>query len=273
MKHNTLCNQYEQEELSMDIFSKITSFQCSWVKRLYNDSFNAWKVTALFLIKKYQGKNFVFHSNLSIKQKVVKKFPKFYLEILTRWGKYLSSLPKVLSAVASQFIWYNKCIKIDNDTIYNCNIGDLIINEHHLIKKHQIYYLEKLNSRELYNMQLTLNVEKSTAQTYFEKKFQNPELECKAIYTLPKRVTINATLRIFQYKLLHNILYLNEMLYGKKVSPLCSFCMEELESPIHLFHSCTKTNLLWTQLQHSFQNVLTIQLLHRAPSLDLLITK
>ena len=29
------------------------------------------------------------------------------------------------------------------------NISNLIINEHHLIKKHQIYYLEKLNSREL----------------------------------------------------------------------------------------------------------------------------
>ena len=153
------------------------------------------------------------------------------------------------------------------------NIGDLIINEHHLIKIHQIYYLEKLNSREIYNMQLTLNVEKSTAQTYFEKKFQNPELECQARYTLPKRVTINATLRIFQYKLLHIILYLNEILYRKKISPLCSFCMEELESPIHLFHSCTKTNLFWTQLHYSFQNVLTIQLQHRAPSLDLLITK
>ena len=32
------------------------------------------------------------------------------------------------------------------------NISDLIINQHHLIKKHQIYCLEKLNSRELYNM-------------------------------------------------------------------------------------------------------------------------
>ena len=50
------------------------------------------------------------------------------------------------------------------------NISDLIINEHHLIKKHQIYCLEKLNSRGLYNMQLLLNVEKPTAQTYFEKK-------------------------------------------------------------------------------------------------------
>ena len=31
--------------------------------------------------------------------------------------------------------------------------SDLIINEHHLIKKHQIYCLEKLSSRERYNMQ------------------------------------------------------------------------------------------------------------------------
>ena len=137
------------------------------------------------------------------------------------------------------------------------NISDLIINEHHLIKKHQIYCLEKLNSRELYNMQLTLNVEKLTTQAYFEKNFQNLELEWKDIYNLSRRVTINTNLRIFQYKLLHNILYLNEMLYkfGKKVSPLCSFFMGEPESPIHLFHSYTKTNILWTQLQHSFQNV------------------
>ena len=138
------------------------------------------------------------------------------------------------------------------------NISDLIINERYLIKKHQIYCLEKLNSRELYKMQLMLSVEKPTAQTYFEKKFQNPELEWKDIYTLRRRVMINTNLCIFQYKLLHNILYLNEMLYkfGKKVTPLCSFCMEELESLIHLFHSCTRTNFLWMQLQHSFQNVL-----------------
>ena len=57
------------------------------------------------------------------------------------------------------------------------NTSDLIINEQHLIKKHQIYCLEKLNSTELYNMQPILKVEKPTTQTHFEKKFQNPELE------------------------------------------------------------------------------------------------
>ena len=138
------------------------------------------------------------------------------------------------------------------------NISDIIINGHHLIKKHQIYCLEKLNSRELYSMQLILKVEKLTAQTYFEKHFQKPKLEWKDVYTLPRRVTIHTKLRIFKYELLHNILYLKAMLYkfGKMVSPLCSCCMEEPESTIHLFHSCTRTKFLWKQPQHSFQNVL-----------------
>ena len=39
----------------------------------------------------------------------------------------------------------------------------------------------KTKSRELYNLQLTLNVEKPTAQTYFEKKIQNRKLEWKDI--------------------------------------------------------------------------------------------
>ena len=45
---------------------------------------------------------------------------------------------------------------------------------------------------------------------------------------------------------------------GKILSPLCSFCMKEPESQIHLFHSCTKTNFPRMQLKHSFQNALII---------------
>ena len=120
MKHTTLCNEYKQERLkNLDIFSTITSLHCSWVKRLYNDSFHAWKVIPLFLIRNHLEKKIVFHSDLNIKQKVVKKLPKFYQESL-RWGKCLSSPPKVLSAVASKFIWYNEYIKIDNTTTYHC---------------------------------------------------------------------------------------------------------------------------------------------------------
>ena len=67
--------------------------------------------------------------------------------------------------------------------VYGYNMNNLLIKEHHLIKKHQIYCLEKVNSRELYNMQIILKVKKPTAQTYFEKNFWNPVLEWKDILT------------------------------------------------------------------------------------------
>ena len=93
-------------------------------------------------------------------------------------------------------------------------MGNFIINKHHLIKKHQIYCLEKLISREIYNMQLILTEEKSAAQT----DFHNPEWKDIC-------VTINTKLLIFQHQLIHNIMYLNEMLHKsrKKVFQLCSF--------------------------------------------------
>ena len=125
MKHITLCKEYEQGGLKdMDIFSKITSLHCSWVKRLYDDSFHASKVIPLYLIKNDLDNNFIFHSNLSTKQKIVEKF--INQEIITR--KFLSSLAKVLSAVASQFIWYNEYVKIDNNTIYYCCFSQKKIN-------------------------------------------------------------------------------------------------------------------------------------------------
>ena len=101
LKHTTIYNEYEQGGLkNVDIFSKIKSLQCSWVERLYDDSFHARKVIPLFLIKNHLGKIFLFHSNLRIKQKIVKKLSTFYQEILTRCKMN------------------NEYIKIDNNTIY-----------------------------------------------------------------------------------------------------------------------------------------------------------
>ena len=46
-------------------------------------------------------------------------------------------------------------------------ISDLINDERHLIKRYQIFCLEKLSSRELYNMLLILNIEKPTDRICF----------------------------------------------------------------------------------------------------------
>ena len=49
-------------------------------------------------------------------------------------------------------------------------------------------------------------------------------------------VTINSFQRNFQYKILHNILYLNKMLltFGKINPPLCSFCHSYDETMKHI---------------------------------------
>ena len=65
------------------------------------------------------GQCFLFHSNLTIKRKTVKKFPKFYQKILTKWRNVLSSPPSVLSAVVSQVIWCNKYLEKNNIITYS----------------------------------------------------------------------------------------------------------------------------------------------------------
>ena len=113
------------------------------------------------------------------------------------------------------------------------SINNLIIQDHHLIKKHQIFSLNKLNSTTLYEILIDANNIKPTSQTYFENLFSNFKPDWKSIYLLPRRVALDTNLRMFQYKLLNNVLYLNNILFRfKKVDfPLCSYCNEEEEIP------------------------------------------
>ena len=163
---------------------------------------------------------------------------------MLRRSRYLSSSSALPSAIACQFLWYNKNIKIRNESIYiyefsekglnfvghffdtqgnfkswdclkeqfslpnhlkyrwfqikhaipndwkqnlkmhNGNISNLLIENHHLIKKNHIYCLSKLDSRELYQIQITLKGAKVTSQTYYEKCFSNFKLDWKKIYLL-----------------------------------------------------------------------------------------
>ena len=127
----------------------------------------------------------------------------------------------------------------------------LSMYNHHLIKRKQIYSLDKFNSKELYCLQIPVNSSKTRSKLYFEVLFQNDDIDWKHVYLLPRRVTVDTNLRIFHYKILNNVLYLNEKVFRfKKIScPLCSFCQSENEALIHLFHGCIKTNLPWYKLK------------------------
>ena len=115
----TLFNDYKVEGLiNIDISNKIKSVQCSWIRRLYDNSFHKWKLIPLYLIRKSFGSSFKFHSNLFLKE-WKSSFFYLYIEIFCTGKSILSdSLKYHLSFILSQYYpWYNENIQVDKNSI------------------------------------------------------------------------------------------------------------------------------------------------------------
>ena len=155
-------------------------------------------------------------------------------------------------------IWKNK-IK-QNLTKNERNI--LVLN-HHLIKNARILTLDKLMAKEIYSILISSLKNKPTSQSYFENLFPNYIFDWNQIHLLPRIIPINRYQRNFQYKMLHNILYLNRKLYifGKIGSPLCPICHSNEETVAHLFCECVRVSQLWSQLRTFFSTDLNLPLL------------
>ena len=113
---------------------------------------------------------------------------------------------------------------------------------------------------------------KPTSQHYFEKHFSQSNIDWKKIFILPRVVTADKRIRVFQYKhctaqfYADLVTFTEEILNGKLSfcivkllkkmlfkfgivsQSLCSFCNSEEETPFHVFHNCTHTQNLWNQL-------------------------
>ena len=167
IKHSTLCNGYEKGGIkNVDLRNKITSIQCSWVKRLFEDDFHDWKVIPLFLIGKHLGKNFKFHNNIDISNDILSKFPSFYQDIFIKWINNFTSKPTLPSMILSEVICFNSNIKVVSKPVNfsffsdkNLNfIGQLIKDnentkcwkdlkiEFHLKDTHKIYWLQIIDA-------------------------------------------------------------------------------------------------------------------------------
>ena len=78
----------------------------------------------------------------------------------------------------------------------------------------------------------------------------------KEIYLLPRKVSIDTNLRMFQYKILNNILYLiNKQLFifDKEDTKLCSYCRLQNELTNHFFVECKSSIKLWSDLENYCQ--------------------
>ena len=100
-----------------------------------------------------------------------------------------------------------------------------------------------------------------SAQKYFKNKFKSNELDWPRIYQLlPRSTCVHSKTRIFQYKILNNILYLNSRLYrmGLSTSSLCSLCSLSDGTTTHLFSECNMSLTLWKEIQNKLKGVLNL---------------
>ena len=91
--------------------------QCSWIKKLNDESFHEWKIIPLTLIKNTFGECFIFHSNLDFNVSL-NLFPEFCINIFHSWKNTFAFLPLSPSCLRSQFLWFNKDIKINNKPLH-----------------------------------------------------------------------------------------------------------------------------------------------------------
>ena len=119
IKHSALCNGYKKGDMkNVDLRNKITSMQCSWVKRVFEDDFLDRKVITLLLIDKDLGKNFKFHNSIDISNDIPSKFTSFYQDIFIKWIKNFISKLTLPSMILSNFIWFNSNIEIDSKPVH-----------------------------------------------------------------------------------------------------------------------------------------------------------
>ena len=137
------------------------------------------------------------------------------------------------------------------------NAKNLVIFDHHIVRKSQICSLNKLTSKELYLILVDANIVKPTAQDYFESLFESSDFNLKKNYLLIRNTTLDTKARMFQYKVLHNTLYLNKMFFkfGKVISSRCFFfCKLHEKTIIHLFYDCSIVKRIWNQLKSILSN-------------------
>ena len=109
----------------------------------------------------------------------------------------------------------------------------------------------KVKTSRIYNHLVQKKFRPPTAQKKLSEKYDIREEMWSKIYSLPSKCTIDTKTRVFQYKILNNILYLNKILYRMKITetPMCYFCRVEEETVVHLFSECNFSTKIWKELQ------------------------
>ena len=162
-----------------------------------------------------------------------------------KWIQIMSSIPAAWKEILKR----------------NVNV-DSVSMDIHLNVEGKIISINQLDSKGFYTLLIKSLYNPPTSQLYFDRLF-GPNLNWEEIYLLPRSITKYSYLQFFQFKILHNILYLNSRLHHMNFSDVstCSLCKNCDETPIHFFCECPITNRLWMSITNFFSPAITLDTL------------
>ena len=114
IKHSSIIADYTGGgQKDVDISAKIKALQLVWVRRLFEENFDPWKLIPLHSLS-IIGINSLFHSNLHLAVDLPRCLPNFYKTIIQHWIQFARYVPSNASEVMSECLWLNRFIKISN---------------------------------------------------------------------------------------------------------------------------------------------------------------
>ena len=123
-----------------------------------------------------------------------------------------------------------------------------------LFQSTRLIPINDLTSKRVYSLIIRKRNHTPTGQASYCARFPNLiDKDWLRIYTLPRKTTRDTYTRVFQYRILNNILFLNEKLFqfGLSDTNLCSYCRNSPENLMHLYTTCPITMQLWVDLKQA----------------------
>ena len=124
--------------------------------------------------------------------------------------------------------------------------------------------IKTIKTRHIYKHLMGRKVKEPSSKFYFNRKFHLEEdFPRDKVYTLPCNTIIESTTRVFQYKIVNSILYLNKRLHRMKLAenPLCGLCKLYPETISHLFFGCKVSSQLWKEIKENSILIWSFQIL------------
>ena len=136
IKHSTPIADYSEGGYKdVDIETKISALNVTWVERLLDSNFHSWKIIPTILFSSIGGLQIVFHSNLKLSRQckaTVNTFPKFYQELVHLWSNVSEKEPLTASEIFEEVLWNNSRITSNEQSLYNyhfISIGILTVRD------------------------------------------------------------------------------------------------------------------------------------------------